>query len=56
MRVTWADILDRSGQKIFSEKATIRKFLSEVRKRVKKKISGAIWAVIRIKRDTHYLS
>lgn len=31
LRMTWADILNRFGQEIFSEEVTIRKSLHEVR-------------------------
>lgn len=34
LTVTWTDILDSSGQKSFSEKATIIKLLSEVRENI----------------------
>ena len=34
LTVTWTDILDSSGQKSCSEKATITKLLSEVRENV----------------------
>ena len=34
LTVTWTDILHSSGQKSFSEKATIIKLLSEVRENV----------------------